>query len=127
MKILTAAEMQRLDRLTTEQFGVPSLTLMENAGRAVAEFLSERLSPLSSHKILILCGRGNNGGDGLVVARLLREQGLKPQVILFGEMVAGDAAENLKRLSVSGIPNAVADSAAWQSLRPKLENATLVI
>jgi ADP-dependent NAD(P)H-hydrate dehydratase / NAD(P)H-hydrate epimerase len=129
MKILTAAEMQRLDRLTTEQFGVPSLTLMENAGRAVAEFLAERFSPLSSHKILILCGRGNNGGDGLVVARLQREQGLTPQVILFGDaqMVAGDAAANLKRLSASGIPKVVSDSATWQSLKPQLEGSTLVI
>jgi ADP-dependent NAD(P)H-hydrate dehydratase / NAD(P)H-hydrate epimerase len=129
MKILTAAEMQRLDRLTTEQWGVPSLTLMENAGKAVVEFLAERFSPLSTHKILILCGRGNNGGDGLVAARLLREQGLKPQVILFGDpqIVAGDAAANLKRVSASGIPEVVPDSSTWQNLRPKLEDATLLI
>ena len=129
MKILTAAEMQRIDRLTSEQWGVPSLTLMENAGHAVAEFLSERFSPLDSQKILILCGRGNNGGDGLVVARLLREQGLKPQVLMFGdaELVAGDAAANLKRLSDSGLPKIVSDAAAWQALRPQLEDSTLVI
>ncbi len=78
MKILTASEMQRIDRLTTERYGVPSLTLMENAGRGVVEFLVARLAPLASHRIVILCGKGNNGGDGLVVARLLREQGLAP-------------------------------------------------
>src|SRR6516162_1490309 len=84
MKILTAAQMQRIDRLTTEQFGVPSLTLMENAGRGVVDFLSERFAPLSQQRITILCGRGNNGGDGLVVARLLRNKGLRPHVVLMG-------------------------------------------
>lgn len=129
MKILTAAQMQRIDRLTTEQWGIPSLKLMENAGRAVVDYLSERFSPLSDQKILILCGRGNNGGDGLVVARLLRELGLSPQVLLFGdaELVAGDAAANLKRLSASGLPKVVSDAATWQSLRPQLEDSTLVV
>ncbi len=127
MKILTATEMQRIDRLTSEQFGVPSLTLMENAGRAVVEFLTERFSPLSSQEIVILCGRGNNGGDGMVVARLLREQGLKPRVLLFSvpEKVQGDAAANLERLSATGAPEIVANLEAWQ--KGQLENATLVI
>ncbi|HET7840073.1 MAG TPA: NAD(P)H-hydrate epimerase, partial [Terriglobia bacterium] len=129
MKILTAAEMQRVDRLTTERFGVPSMTLMENAGRAVFEFLAERFSPLCSHEILILCGRGNNGGDGLVVARRLRDQGLKPRVVLFTDpqKVQGDAGVNLQRLTASGAPEIVTDLAAWQALRPQIENATLVI
>ena len=78
MKILTASEMQRIDRLTTERYGVPSLTLMENAGRGVVEFLAGALGPLHRARIVILCGKGNNGGDGLVVARLLREQGFQP-------------------------------------------------
>jgi NAD(P)H-hydrate epimerase len=66
MKILTAAQMQRIDRLTTERYGVPSLTLMENAARGVVEFLGERFAPLGQQRIVILCGRGNNGGDGFV-------------------------------------------------------------
>lgn len=129
MKILTAAEIERMDRLTSEQWGVPSLTLMENAGRAVVEFLEERFSPLASHKILILCGHGNNGGDGMVVARLLRGQGLKPRVVLFSEpeKVQGDAAVNLKRLAACGPPEIAADLAAWRSLKPQLEDSTLVI
>ena len=76
MKILTAAQMQDVDRATTERYGVPSLTLMENAGRSVVKFLHQRFSPLEGQEIVILCGRGNNGGDGLVVARLLRDRGL---------------------------------------------------
>jgi len=82
MKILTAAQMQDVDRATTERYGVPSLALMENAGRSVVEFLQERFSPLEEQEIVILCGRGNNGGDGMVVARMLRELGLEPRVLL---------------------------------------------
>jgi hydroxyethylthiazole kinase-like uncharacterized protein yjeF len=129
MKILTAAEMQRIDRLTSEKSGVPSLTLMENAGRGVVEYLEERFPPLSSQRILILCGRGNNGGDGMVVARLLRERGLKPRVVLFSdpEKVKGDAAVNLERLAATGSPEIAADLTAWRSLKPQLEGSTLLI
>src|SRR5271157_4510456 len=104
MKILTASEMQRIDRLTTEKYGVPSLSLMENAGRSVVEFLVARLGPLASHQVVILCGKGNNGGDGLVVARLLRDQGLNPRVLLFADpkVLRGDAAVNYARLLSSG-------------------------
>ena len=59
MKILTAAQMQRIDRLTTERYGVPSLTLMENAGHGVVEFLARQYGPLQKHRIAVLCGRGS--------------------------------------------------------------------
>jgi hydroxyethylthiazole kinase-like uncharacterized protein yjeF len=129
MKILTASQMQRIDRLTTERYGVPSLTLMENAGRGVVELLAERLGPLETQRIAILCGRGNNGGDGMVVARLLRERGLQPRVLLFAspQKARGDAAVNLERLAASGGPELVEDSQAWQSLKPSLGGTTLVI
>jgi ADP-dependent NAD(P)H-hydrate dehydratase / NAD(P)H-hydrate epimerase len=129
MKILTAAEMQRIDRLTSEQFGVPSLTLMENAGRGVVEFLEERFSPLAAQKIAILCGRGNNGGDGMVVARLLRDRGLNPRVILFADPknLKGDAVANYGRLAVSGVPQVATDAAAWQQLKEGIKDSTLVV
>lgn len=129
MKIVTAAEIERLDRLTAEQYGVPSLALMENAGRGVVQFLEERFAPLGAQKIAVLCGRGNNGGDGLVVARLLREQGLTPRVVLFSEpeKLKGDAAHNLERLSASGAPEVAAHAAGWEQVKPQLEGATLVI
>ena len=99
MKILTAAEMREVDRLTTARHRVPSLTLMENAGRSVAEFIETRFPDLASRRILVLCGRGNNGGDGFVVARCLRKRGAKPEVFLIGNPsdVQGDAATNLIR------------------------------
>ena len=129
MKILTAAQMQRIDRLTTDRYGVPSLTLMENAGRGFVEFLADRFSPLAEQRIVILCGRGNNGGDGMVVARLLREQGLKPRVLLLADLngLKGDAAVNWQRLATSGAPEVVNGSAVWEPLRPSLQDATLVV
>jgi NAD(P)H-hydrate epimerase len=129
MKILTSAQMQRIDRLTTERYGVPSLTLMENAGRGVVEFLTERFAPLEQHRIVILCGRGNNGGDGLVVARLLRARGLKPRVLLFADpqKVQGDAAVNLERLAISGMPQVVEGPEAWQHIKPSLKGTTLLV
>ena len=118
MKILTASEMQRIDRLTTERYGVPSLTLMENAGRGVVEFLVARLAPLAEHRIVILCGKGNNGGDGLVVARLLREQGFHPRVLLFAdpEGLRGDAAVNWARLRSIRAAGDYSDPEAWQAI-----------
>jgi NAD(P)H-hydrate epimerase len=129
MKILTAAQMQRIDRLTTERYGVPSLALMENAGRGVVEFMTQRYSPLEKHKIVILCGRGNNGGDGMVVARLLRERGIAPRVFLLTDpqTLKGDAAVNWERLAASGAPEVVPGSDAWRQVKPALEDATLVV
>src|SRR5260370_25404449 len=70
MKVLTAAQMREVDRLTSER-GIPGLILMENAGQRVVDFMAARLAPLSAHRIVVICGKGNNGGDGLVVARQL--------------------------------------------------------
>ena len=111
MKALSAAEMRKVDRLTTELHGVPSLTLMENAGRSVAEFIARRFPHLERRRIVVLCGKGNNGGDGFVVARKLREVGSAPAVYLFAspEELRGDAAVNYKRWVDSGGNLKVAD------------------
>jgi len=129
MKILTAAQMQRIDRLTTECYGVPSLTLMENAGRSVLEFMERHFAPLAGHEIAIICGKGNNGGDGMVVARLLRERGCEPRVILLGRPGAlkGDAAVNYQRLAASGAPETAESPEAWDRVRPSLARTTLVV
>jgi ADP-dependent NAD(P)H-hydrate dehydratase / NAD(P)H-hydrate epimerase len=129
MKILTAEQMQRIDRISTERYGVPSLTLMENAGRGVLEFLESRFAPLSGQRIAILCGRGNNGGDGMVVARLLRDRGLNPRVLLFAdpEKLRGDARINWERLTDSGAPEVIADLAAWKQILPQIQDSTVVL
>jgi NAD(P)H-hydrate epimerase len=72
MKIVTATQMQTLDRRTIAEAQVPSLLLMERAGSGTADFIRDRFGPLAGKRVTIVCGKGNNGGDGLVVARLLR-------------------------------------------------------
>jgi hydroxyethylthiazole kinase-like uncharacterized protein yjeF len=92
MKIVSAEEMRAIDRASSERFGVPSLTLMENAGAAVADYALSRYA--SAERIIVFCGKGNNGGDGFVAARRLRELGKKAQVILLANPadLRGDAA-----------------------------------
>lgn len=130
MKILTAEQMRDTDRLTTERYGVPSLTLMENAGAAIADYLSSFYADLAQRKIVVLCGKGNNGGDGLVVARHLYERNLRPQVILcaYPSAMRGDAAVNLQRWQqlVGGV-RSVASDAEWQDARAALGEASLIV
>lgn len=92
MKIVTAAEMRAIDRASSERFGVPSLTLMENAGATVADYVLSHYASLQ--RIVVFCGKGNNGGDGFVAARRLHQQGKKVQVILLADPsdLRGDAA-----------------------------------
>ena len=92
MHVLTAAEMQACDRLTTERFGIPSLELMRAASAAVANFARQQFP--AARRVTVLCGRGNNGGDGMMTARLLAAAGLEVTVLLLGapEGLAGDAA-----------------------------------
>jgi ADP-dependent NAD(P)H-hydrate dehydratase / NAD(P)H-hydrate epimerase len=100
MKIVSAAEMRLIDRATSERFAVPSLTLMENAGSAVARFILSDYSQVQ--RIAIVCGKGNNGGDGFVVARKLAEAGRAVRVLLLcaSEELRGDAAAMYQQLTV---------------------------
>jgi ADP-dependent NAD(P)H-hydrate dehydratase / NAD(P)H-hydrate epimerase len=103
MKIVTTAEMRAIDRATSERFGVPSLTLMENAGSAVADYVLARYG--GAEHFAVFCGRGNNGGDGFVVARKLNERGKKVQVILLADPaeLQGDAAAMFKKLPAPAV------------------------
>jgi len=98
MKILTAAEMRNADQVTNDRFGVPSVELMEHAGRAVARFTLREFP--QCRRIVVLCGRGNNGGDGLVAARHLAEAGCAVSVVMLGDPaeVHGDAKAMLGKL-----------------------------
>ena len=109
MKALTAAEMREVDRLTTERLGIPSQKLMEDAGRHVADAVHQFCAKARSDRpwrIAVLCGKGNNGGDGFVAARLLKENltRLNCAVYLLGspEELRGDAAENYKKWCEAG-------------------------
>jgi ADP-dependent NAD(P)H-hydrate dehydratase / NAD(P)H-hydrate epimerase len=103
MKIVTAAEMRAIDRATSERFGVPSTNLMENAGSAVAEHVLAHYR--GAHKIVVFCGKGNNGGDGFVAARHLHQAGKQVQLILLADRVdlRGDAAVMFDKLPLVAI------------------------
>jgi hydroxyethylthiazole kinase-like uncharacterized protein yjeF len=119
MKALTAAEMREVDRLTTELFGTPSSQLMENAGRAAAKAVWSEIAGCVHDKprVAVLCGKGNNGGDGFVVARYLKVQKLATRVVLFGkkEDIRGDAEKNLtKWLEAGGEIEYVGGEPDWE-------------
>jgi ADP-dependent NAD(P)H-hydrate dehydratase / NAD(P)H-hydrate epimerase len=103
MKIVTAEEMRVIDRATSERFGVPSLSLMEHAGAAVADYVL-RHRP-AARRIVVFCGKGNNGGDGFVAARRLHQQGKKVQVILLADPteLKGDAADMFAKLPMEAL------------------------
>ena len=98
MEILTSAEMGTADRRTAEQFGVPLAEVMENAGTAVARFCLRQYP--AARRVVVLCGKGNNGGDGFVAARVLAAAGVGVAVLLLGreDEVKGEAARALARL-----------------------------
>ena len=102
MRVLSAAEMQACDRLTTERFGVPSLQLMRNASAAVAAFAQGQFP--QAKRVTVICGRGNNGGDGMMTARLLADAGLAVAVLLLGtpDALKGDAAAAWQELQTAG-------------------------
>jgi len=91
---LTREQIRELDRRAIEEFGIPGVVLMENAGRAVAD----AASALQPRRVAIICGKGNNGGDGYVCARHLFNRGAQPAVLVFAQLdqIAGDAAINLE-------------------------------
>lgn len=105
MRILTAAQMREADRFTIEDIGIPSLVLMENAGRQVVAAVESLYPDLADRQIAIVCGKGNNGGDGLVAARWLAEAGTDVVVALVSTAPrpsTPDAARNWDRLT--GVP-----------------------
>jgi NAD(P)H-hydrate epimerase len=122
--------MREADRLTTERSGIATIQLMENAGTAIAEFLREKFPDITRRKILVLCGKGNNGGDGMVVARLLKDSGCAAVVFLFANpgSVEGDAGANMKRWQRGlGELYVMTSDAEWESARPGLLEADLIV
>src|SRR5258707_5259152 len=106
MRILNAAQMREADRFTIEEIGIPSLVLMEDVGRQVVAAMEAAYESRLNGRVAVLCGRGNNGGDGFVVARTLMQRGIDASVFVIGPLgeVRGDAKINLDilgRLSVT--------------------------
>src|SRR3990170_4493819 len=99
LPVFTADEMRRLDARAIAELKIPGARLMENAGAGAARLIAEEFAPLRGTRVVVVCGKGNNGGDGFVVARHLRARGAKTQVFLIGRRgdLKGDAAGALAR------------------------------
>ena len=122
MKVLTAAQMRDVDRRTNE-LGIPGIVLMENAAHRVVEVLEKRFAPLAAQRIVVLCGKGNNGGDGMAIARQIHTR-FAPEmcVVLLAapDSLKGDAAANHRMLQACGCP-------VLREIPPEARNATLVV
>ena len=106
--LVSGAEMRRLDRYTIETCGVSGEVLMESAGRAVVDVALAELTASAANldSVIVVCGTGNNGGDGFVVARHLHQLGVPVRVMISGdpERTRGDAAANQRRARKVGVP-----------------------
>lgn len=122
-KVLTAAQMREVDRQTAE-LGIPGIVLMENAAHRVVEFLVERFAPLHRERVLVICGKGNNGGDGLAVARQLftrfRLASLDVLLAAPPDALTGDAAANYRMFLACG-------GTVKPTIEPRMRFATLVV
>src|SRR5439155_27354138 len=130
MRVLNAAQMKEADRRTIEDIGVPSLVLMENAGRQAVAAMEAMYGDLPERQVAVLCGRGNNGGDGFVVARTLVQRGVDVSVFLIGRVgdVRGDARTNLEILGRLGLTIVeIADSQAWELHFSEIGDCSLII
>ena len=120
LPVLDNEAMREADRHTIEDLGVPSLELMENAAAGVVDALRDSFPEV--RRILILCGRGNNGGDGLAAARLLAGGDLEIKVLLFADpkKLSPDATENFRQAETAGVPIVVVEGEDLSALDTEL-------
>jgi NAD(P)H-hydrate epimerase len=129
MKALTRAQVRSLDSIAVERYGIPGIVLMENAGRGATDFLIERFPAVSKGPVVVVAGRGNNGGDGFVIARQLTNRGTEARIALLGEPArfrgTGEAGVNFEIVEKMGIPLLPALSAG--ALSAIAEDAVLLV
>lgn len=131
-RVLSAAEMRAVDHATIEQRQVPGIVLMETAARAVTDSLLARTSNLQAERVLVLCGKGNNGGDGLAAARqlLLRAPRLRLRTALLADpgSLMPDAAANWAMLAAQDhVADIVPTESAWEAFLPAVADSTIVV
>ena len=130
MKIVDSKQMRNIDARTMREFGIPGLILMENAGSRAADALEEAHEDLAGARLVFLCGKGNNGGDGFVMARQLFNRGLSPRVIVLAapEEVQGDAQVNLRAIVRMGLEITQAtEPSQWAQIRPELDRYDILV
>ncbi len=130
MKVLTGSQMAELDRVAIEAIGMPSLVLMENAGRSVFQVIQERIPDFAQKKIAIVCGKGNNGGDGLVVARHLINHGAMVDVFVLSTLakLSDEAETNATILHRSDeVIHCITDKDQLSQMASALSQADLIV
>ncbi|MEC4890566.1 MAG: NAD(P)H-hydrate dehydratase [Nitrospira sp.] len=128
-KIVTAAQMQSLDRRTIEEAGVPGTTLMERAGAGVVTCLEQHLGPLRGKTVTVLCGKGNNGGDGFVVARLLHKQRANVRTLALAPLadLSRDAATMYRQLVRAAGKTAIKPFASTSQIQAILRDSDVIV
>ena len=130
MKVLTSAQMKNIDKTAIEDIGIAGPILMENAGLQILEEIRTRFPDINKEKVVIIAGKGNNGGDGLVVARHLFNQGCDPCVLLLASKreVRGDAALNLRIAEKIGVKiNEAPSIKEWKTQKKNISQSTLLL
>jgi NAD(P)H-hydrate epimerase len=124
--ILNRQQLREIDERATREYGIPSIILMENAGRSIAEYL---LSMSIQGQIVICCGKGNNAGDGFVVARHLDNHGVAVKVLIFTDpdQLVGDAKVNFEIILKSKIPVLILNNKNISELSQELEKSNWIV
>lgn len=125
--LVTAEEMREIDRLTIETFGVPGFALMERAARGAFDVVQEQLGPVRGQQMVVVAGRGNNGGDGLVLSAFARESGADVHVCLIPqpEQLRGDARRAWERAMQAGVP--ITDRVTAKQVESYVAKADIVV
>src|SRR5688572_20636532 len=130
MRILTADQMREADRRTTQDIGIPSLVLMENAGRQVVAAMESFFPDLADRRVAVVSGKGSNGGDGFVVARTLHQRGVEVSVFVVGQVadIKGDARLNIEILGRLGVTVVeIADEGQWELHFSEISDHELIV
>jgi len=126
--VATTCQIQRLDHIAIHDFKIPSLRLMENAGKKCSRIILRGLKP--GTKVAIFCGKGNNGGDGFVVGRYLLKAGMRPEIFLIGEKsgLKPDAAKNYRRyIGLGARVKEINRLKQFNQIKPKVKNCSLIV
>ena len=130
MRVLNTQQMREADRRTIDEIGIPSIVLMENAGRQAVAAMEAAFDDLADSHVGVLCGRGNNGGDGFVVARTLVQRGVETSVFLLGSVadVRGDARTNLEVLGRIGLTVVeITNAQEWELHFSEISQCDLIV
>ena len=130
MRVLNTQQMREADRRTIDDVGIPSIVLMENAGRQTVAAMEAAFDDLLSSHVAVLCGRGNNGGDGFVIARTLIQRGVEASVFLLGTVadVRGDARTNLEVLGRIGLTVVeITNAQEWELHFSEISECDLIV